>query len=136
MNRMRYTSRHYLNYFYFSMALPAHSGPRPLIQFRNHFSETVGLLGRVISPSQGLYLNSEQHKHRINAYTQQTSMPQVGFELTIPVFERAKTVHASDRAATVTDTISTITPWLVVRKRTIPTKRPPLASEVSANFCG
>jgi hypothetical protein len=28
-------------------------------------------------------------------------MPQVGFELTIPVFERAKTVHALDRAATV-----------------------------------
>jgi hypothetical protein len=28
-------------------------------------------------------------------------MPQAGFEPTIPVFERAKTVHASDRAATV-----------------------------------
>jgi hypothetical protein len=26
----------------------------------------------------------------------QTSMPQVGFELTIPVFERAKTFHALD----------------------------------------
>jgi hypothetical protein len=31
----------------------------------------------------------------------QTSMPRVGFEPTIPVFERAKTVHASDRAPTV-----------------------------------
>jgi hypothetical protein len=31
----------------------------------------------------------------------QTSMPQVGFEPTIPVFERAKTVHALDRAAAV-----------------------------------
>jgi hypothetical protein len=30
-------------------------------------------------------------------------MPQVGFEPTIPVFERAKTVHASDGAATVID---------------------------------
>jgi hypothetical protein len=30
-------------------------------------------------------------------------MPQVGFEPTIPVFERAKTVHALDCAATVTD---------------------------------
>jgi hypothetical protein len=29
------------------------------------------------------------------------SMPQVGFESTIPVFERAKTVHASDHAAPV-----------------------------------
>jgi hypothetical protein len=28
-------------------------------------------------------------------------MPQVGFEHTIPEFERAKTVHALDRAATV-----------------------------------
>jgi hypothetical protein len=31
----------------------------------------------------------------------QTSMPQEGLEYTIPVFERAKTVHALDRAATV-----------------------------------
>jgi hypothetical protein len=28
-------------------------------------------------------------------------MPRVGIEPTIPAFERAKTVHASDRAATV-----------------------------------
>jgi hypothetical protein len=28
-------------------------------------------------------------------------MPRVGFELTIPAFERIKTVHALDRAATV-----------------------------------
>jgi hypothetical protein len=48
------------------MALPAHSRPWPLIQFR---TQTVGLLGRVISPSHGLYLNTGQHKHRINAYT-------------------------------------------------------------------
>jgi hypothetical protein len=33
--------------------------------------------------------------------TAQTSMPQGGFEPTIPVFERAKTVHALDHAATV-----------------------------------
>jgi hypothetical protein len=32
------------------MALPAHSGPRPLIQFRNHFSQTVRLLGRSDQP--------------------------------------------------------------------------------------
>jgi hypothetical protein len=31
----------------------------------------------------------------------QTYMPWVGFEPTIPAFERAKTVHALDRAATV-----------------------------------
>jgi hypothetical protein len=56
----------------FSMAFPVHSGPRPLIQFRNHFSQKVGLLGRVISPSQGRYLHTGHHKHRINAYTHQT----------------------------------------------------------------
>jgi hypothetical protein len=33
------------------------------------YSQLVGLLGRVISPSQGRYLNTEQHKHRINTYT-------------------------------------------------------------------
>jgi hypothetical protein len=31
----------------------------------------------------------------------QACMPRVGFEPTIPVFERAKTVHALDRAASV-----------------------------------
>jgi hypothetical protein len=84
------------------MALPAHSGPMPLIQFRNHFSQTVGLLGRVISPSECRHLNKGQHKHKINAYTHQTSMPWVRFEPTIPGSERAKTVPALHRAATVT----------------------------------
>jgi hypothetical protein len=59
----------FIIFFYISMALPARSRLCPLIKFSNHFSQTVGLLGRVISPSQGLYLNKGQHKHRINAYT-------------------------------------------------------------------
>jgi hypothetical protein len=62
----------------------------------------AGLLGRFISPSQGRYLHTGQHKHRINADTHQTSMPCVRFELTIPASERAKTVHALDPLATVT----------------------------------
>jgi hypothetical protein len=33
-----------------------------ICQFLDHL-QTVGLLGRVISPSQGLYLNTGQHKH-------------------------------------------------------------------------
>jgi hypothetical protein len=69
---------------------------RLISQFLDH-SQTVGLLGRVISPSQGLYLNTEKRTH-----THQTSMPWVGFEPTIPASERAKTVHTSDRPATVT----------------------------------
>jgi hypothetical protein len=32
-------------------------------------------------------------------------MPRMGFELTTPLFERAKTIHALDRAATVIDKI-------------------------------
>jgi hypothetical protein len=31
-------------------------------------TQSVGLLGRGIIPSQGRYLNTEQHRHRINAY--------------------------------------------------------------------
>jgi hypothetical protein len=33
------------------------------------YTQLVGLLGRGISPSQGRYLHTEQHKHRINAHT-------------------------------------------------------------------
>jgi hypothetical protein len=45
------------------MALLAHSGPRPFIQFRNCVLKMVGLLGRMMSTSQGGYLNTGQHKH-------------------------------------------------------------------------
>jgi hypothetical protein len=44
--------------FVFLIALPAHLGPWPLIQFRSQFSQMVGLFEQVISPSQGLYLNT------------------------------------------------------------------------------
>jgi hypothetical protein len=64
--------------------------------------QTAGLLGRVISSSQGLYLNTGQHKHGTNTYTYQTSMPCMEFEPAIPASERAKTVHALVRSATVT----------------------------------
>jgi hypothetical protein len=39
---------------------------------------------------------------------------------------------------TLTHTVKNLkkTPWPLVRKRTIPTERPPLVGEVSANFCG
>jgi hypothetical protein len=57
---------------------------------------------RVISRSEGRYLNTGQHKHRMNAYTHQTSFPRMGFEPTIPASERAKTVRVLDRATTVT----------------------------------
>jgi hypothetical protein len=85
------------------MTLTAHIGPRPpLTRFLNlsyTYRQLVGLLGRVISQSQGRYLHratQTQNKRR------QTSMPLAGFESTIPVFKLAKTFHALDRVANVT----------------------------------
>jgi hypothetical protein len=60
------------------------------LQFLN-LRHSEGLLGRVISPSQGRYQTQTQNKRT------QTSMPWVRFEPTIPAFERAKTVWHSDR---------------------------------------
>jgi hypothetical protein len=54
------------------------------------FTQSAGLLGRGFIPSQDRYL------HKQNKRTQ-TSMPQVGFEPTIPVFER----EALDRKVAV-----------------------------------
>jgi hypothetical protein len=56
------------------------------------YTQQVWLLRRGISLSQNRYLHTEQHK--------QISMPRLGLELRISVFERRKTVHALDRAAT------------------------------------
>jgi hypothetical protein len=52
-----------------------------------------------ISPSQGRYLHTGQHKHRINAH--RYPCLEWGLEPTIPVFEGTKTVRVLDRAATV-----------------------------------
>jgi hypothetical protein len=81
-----------------SMALKPFVRPWPLFLVSWSFTQSEGPLGQGISPSQGRYLNTGQHKQNKCI---QTSMPQVGFELMIPVFEGAKTVHALDRAATV-----------------------------------
>jgi hypothetical protein len=83
------------------MALQPFFGPWPLFQFFDLFTQSVGLLEQRITPWQGRYLHTGQHKQ--NKRTQ-TSLPQVGFELTNPVFEWAKTVYALDRAATVIGT--------------------------------
>jgi hypothetical protein len=62
------------------------------LQFLN--PKTVGLLGRGISPSQDRYIYKQNKRT-------QTSMPWMGFEPMNPAFERAKTIQALDRAATV-----------------------------------
>jgi hypothetical protein len=89
----------YLKYF-FTMALPAHSGPRPVIQSRNHFF-TVGRIPWTSDQPVARPLHRHRTTKTQNKRTE-TSMPWVGFEPTIPAFERAKRVHALDRAATVT----------------------------------
>jgi hypothetical protein len=63
------------------------------------YTQSVGLLGHRISPSQGRCLHTEQHKHRINA--RKHPCLEWDSNLTIPAFERAKTIHFLDRAATV-----------------------------------
>jgi hypothetical protein len=57
------------------------------------FTQSVGLLGQGISPSQGRYLHTQK--------STQTCMPQVRFEPMIPVFEVEKTIHVLDHASTV-----------------------------------
>jgi hypothetical protein len=83
--------------------------------FHWSFSQTVGLLGRVMSTWRGLYLNRGQHKHRINAYTHRTSIPWVGLEHTIPASERAKTVHGLDHWVTVTGFFCLVYTYVVFR---------------------
>jgi hypothetical protein len=85
-------------YLLFHLWLYSPWGPWPLFSFLI-YTQSVGLLGRGMRPSQGRYLYTEQHKHRINAHRH--PYLKVGFEPTIPVFERARTVHALDCAATV-----------------------------------
>jgi hypothetical protein len=68
-----------------------------LCRFFLIYTQSLGLLELGISQSQGRYLHAEQYKH--NKCTQ-TSMPPKRFDPLIPVFERAKTVHALDRATT------------------------------------
>jgi hypothetical protein len=50
-------------------------------------------------------LDGESAHRKAATYIQnkriQTSMPRAGFELTIPVFEQVKKVHALDRESTV-----------------------------------
>jgi hypothetical protein len=62
--------------------------------------KTVGRTPWTVDQPVARALLTQDNTNTINA-DRQTSMPRVEFEPTIPVFERAKTVHALDRAATV-----------------------------------
>jgi hypothetical protein len=80
------------------MALQPFLGPWPLFQFRNLFytdDRTPWTGNQPVARPLPTHRTQTQNKRT------QTSMPLVGFEPTIPAFEREKTVHALDGAATV-----------------------------------
>jgi hypothetical protein len=79
------------------------------------YSQSVELLGRVMSSSQDLYLNTGQHKHRINTIalsgirthdhciraSEDSSCLRPLGHCDRLASEREKTIHALDRSATV-----------------------------------
>jgi hypothetical protein len=73
-------------------------GPLPLFQFLNLY--IVGRTPWTGDQAVARPLPTHRTTQTRNKCTQ-TSMSWVGFEPTIPVFQRAKTVHALDRAVTV-----------------------------------
>jgi hypothetical protein len=82
------------------MALQSFVGPWPLIQFLDPIhSRYDSLDGGSARRNAAIYTQNNINTEKTR--TIQTSMPRVGFEPTIPAFERAKTVHVLDRAATV-----------------------------------
>jgi hypothetical protein len=83
---------------YVRLSLCSPSGPWLLFQFLNPYAVSrTALKGDQLIPRPlaGLRTTPTQNKRT------QTSMPRLGFEPRIRVFEQAKTVHALDRAATL-----------------------------------
>jgi hypothetical protein len=62
--------------------------------FYESLGQVVGLLGRGISPTQGLYLHRTTQHKKTRTHIHASS----GIRTTIPMFERPKTVRALDRA--------------------------------------
>jgi hypothetical protein len=81
-----------------SMVLQPSVGPWPLFQFLDFY--TVGRTSWTGDHPVARPLHTHRTAQTQNKRTQ-TSMSQVGFEPTIQVLERVKTVHALDRAAAV-----------------------------------
>jgi hypothetical protein len=83
-----------------TMVLQPFVGPWPLLQFRNLFyrdGRTPWPSDQPVARSLPVHRTTKTQNKRPH-----TSMPWVGFEPTIPAFEGAKTVHALDRATTMT----------------------------------
>jgi hypothetical protein len=116
---------------YLSIALQPFVGPWPLFQCLDLF--TVARTPWTTDQPFARPLPAHRTAQTEDKSTQ-TSMPQVGFEPTIPVFERAKTV-VLNRAATVIGAYFSLSVALV-SKLTIPTEWPPIVGERSAKFYG
>jgi hypothetical protein len=88
------------SFIHSAMTLQPFVGPWPLLQFRNHFY-TDGRTPWTSDQPVTRPLPTQGTTHTQNKRTHQTSMPWVGFKPTILAPERAKTVYALDRTATV-----------------------------------
>jgi hypothetical protein len=85
-----------------AMAVPPFVGPWPLLQFHKLFfcfTQTIGLLGREIRPSQGRYLHTGQQKHRIKAHSDIHAFS--GIRTHDPSIRVSEDSSCLDRAATV-----------------------------------
>jgi hypothetical protein len=92
------------------MAVQSFVGPWPLLQIRNiFFTQTVGLLGRVIGPSQGRYLRTGQRIHKIKAHTDIYALS--GIRTQDPSV-RASEDNSCGRAATVFGPVHTLEPQI------------------------
>jgi hypothetical protein len=60
------------------------------------YRQSVGLLGRGVSPSQDRCLHKTTQTHNKRRHI---DIPRVGFEPPTPAFDRAKTVHVLHRPA-------------------------------------
>jgi hypothetical protein len=99
------------------------------------YTQSVGFLGRRISPvlrSLPTHRTTQTRNKRT-----QTSVLRVWFELTIPTFKRAKTVHALDRAAIVighpvshTLNIGGIFPWWIIWRSSEADHSPPSSAKI------
>jgi hypothetical protein len=87
-----------------SMALDPSVGPWPLSRLLNLY--TVGSI-----PWTGRSARRKASTHTQNKSTP-ASMPLVGYEPTIPVFERVNTIHTLDRATTVISALDLLKPKL------------------------
>jgi hypothetical protein len=80
------------------MPLQSFVGPWPIYKFLNVYTigKTPWTGDQPVARPLPTYRTTQTRNKRI-----QTSMPRVGLDPKIPEFERTKTVHPSDRVATV-----------------------------------